>query len=483
MTGQLQETTGASAQYRGAISQPLDRLCEMAAEALGVQSAAIVLQVGAVSRVIASTGLAPRFRSRFWQAEELPYAPDETVTLPDAATRPALGSKLALIGLGATGFFLRTPVTVDPAYVLGLILADPSKSRKPTARQLTLLDEIKGLIRDAFSTHAALLTDPEADVTAAITLAEAVAETNAAPHAAALLDQRLTILAASPAMADILEVPRDRLIGMTHAEVAVPMSDAIGALYRRALETRVSPPDFEVVTEEGEAGRAVYRTTVSPFSPIETRDYFLSVTTREVTEINAREEALARRIGHAAPLPEPSLAFLTETLVERRTIRSRKAISYLTLRAWRSPIREWQIKALKALKANIPPAMPEAIGDEILAEINALVGTAAFRAVVPIPCGHTREGPCLSLEMARTLAGKIGIPVVQAFVTQPTKGTSHPKENTRRPPLVLAVPVQEPVLLIDDVATSGAHIEEAVRLLKPHTGSVLAVAWIGGDSV
>ena len=44
---------------------------------------------------------------------------------------------------------------------------------------------------------------------------------------------------------------------------------------------------------------------------------------------------------------------------------------------------------------------------------------------------------------------------------------------------VLTDKVSGPALLVDDVATSGSHIEEAVKLLRPACGSVLAVAWIG----
>jgi orotate phosphoribosyltransferase len=43
--------------------------------------------------------------------------------------------------------------------------------------------------------------------------------------------------------------------------------------------------------------------------------------------------------------------------------------------------------------------------------------------------------------------------------------------------------VQGPVLLVDDVATSGQHIEEAAHLLREAGANVLAVAWIGGDVV
>lgn len=463
-------------------SQSLDRQCEMAADAVGASMAALVLQVGATSRVIASAGVEPRFRSRQWGADAPPFEASTELVLADATGHAASEAKLAFIGVSKAGFFMRTPVIVGANYALSLVITDTKPRSKPTPRERHLVDDIKALMRDGFTTHAPLLTDPTSDVTAAISLDKAKREASTAPLPVALLDANQTILAASQGMAELVGVPHDKLIGLRHGDVAVPMSDAIGALYRRAIETRLSPPDFEVVTDGSGAVREVFRVSVAPFSPIETRDYFLHVTAQDVTDLQARERALARRIGHDDPLPEPSLAFLSETLVARRAIRSRKSVNYLTLRSWRVPIRDWQIKALRALKANIPAEMPAVIADEMLQEISALVGISAFRAIVPVPCGHDHAGGCLSVEIARALATKLNMPVVQAFTTKPRKGTSHPKENTKRPPLVLTQPVTDPVLLVDDVATSGAHIEEAVKLLRQHTGSVLAMAWISGDS-
>ena len=47
--------------------------------------------------------------------------------------------------------------------------------------------------------------------------------------------------------------------------------------------------------------------------------------------------------------------------------------------------------------------------------------------------------------------------------------------------MTLVEKVPGPVILVDDVATSGAHVEEAVKLLRPVCGAVLAVVWISGD--
>jgi len=45
------------------------------------------------------------------------------------------------------------------------------------------------------------------------------------------------------------------------------------------------------------------------------------------------------------------------------------------------------------------------------------------------------------------------------------------------------IPIFDPVLLVDDVASSGRHMEEAVGLLRQSAEMVLPVAWIAGNAV
>lgn len=175
---------------------------------------------------------------------------------------------------------------------------------------------------------------------------------------------------------------------------------------------------------------------------------------------------------------EPSFVFLIETLIPKRSINTRNSMSYLSLKTWRKPIQPYQIQALRALKENLPPEVAPFIAREILREVETLFGLSAFRAVVPMPCGHARATPCLSLEIARAIEAQSGVQIIRALSTKSRKGSSHPKENLRRPPLVLRQQVSDAVLLVDDVATSGSHMKEAIGLLKPGAGSVLAVAWI-----
>lgn len=445
----------------------------------------LVLHQRDVGRIIASSGLAPQFRSRAWTFDLVSYGPHDRVILPDASQAQDIQHKLHLLGLERAGFYLRAPVAVGAHHVLSLIVADAAP-KTPDAGLMTLLDDVIELMRIEFAALETALRDPDAHVTAAIHLDDvrrSIAERN---EPAALLDAQLRFVAVNKALATHLGRPAAALEGRALTALGEQtMSDSIVALCRRALDTRLSPPDFEIVTASATGERRVLQVALSPFSPIETPDYFLFVSAREISGFLAREETLSRRIdeGGSRRAPhEPSLAFLLETLIERRSIRARNGVHYLTLRSWRAAIRDWQIKALRALKANIPPAMPQTIADEIQVEIEALLGLSAFRVIVPISCGHSAPEQCLSLEIARALSARVGAPVIQAFAFQALAGSSHPKSNLRRPKLKLLTPVHEPVLLVDDVATSGAHLEEAIKLLRPSAGSVLAIAWIGGDA-
>ena len=171
-----------------------------------------------------------------------------------------------------------------------------------------------------------------------------------------------------------------------------------------------------------------------------------------------------------------------ETLIERSPIRARRDMSYLTLRSWRGPIKDYQIKALRALKAAPPDAFVESIAMEIETAVGRVIGKSAFGAVTPMPCGHSRIERCLSVRIAERVAGRLGVPMVEAFESVRRPGVSHPIDNARRPLLRLARGVEAQVLLVDDVATSGRHLEEAVALLRPHAAAVFPVAWIGGES-
>lgn len=177
---------------------------------------------------------------------------------------------------------------------------------------------------------------------------------------------------------------------------------------------------------------------------------------------------------------DPISEFLLDSLVTGTRLHQRNGISYLTLRRWRSGVKQYQIGALRAQKYNPPPLFINAIADEIVAALEVSVGPRACNFVVPIPCSRSAAETCLSILIAEKVAAKLRLPAIRALSIEPAAGASHPITNASRAPMRLIEPIGGSALLLDDVATSGAHIEEGTRLLRPTAGTVFSIAWIGG---
>jgi predicted amidophosphoribosyltransferase len=261
-------------------------------------------------------------------------------------------------------------------------------------------------------------------------------------------------------------------------DLKFPAAAGLSRLFSHALETGVSTPCMDCAfTEAPAAGVAATMRIVG--APVTVADAGPML----VATIDPASAPTAAEAHVLAPKPREATAeFLCKTLVHRRALRSRKDVSYVTLRSWRQPIREHQISALKALKRHAPDSLSGEIAGEIADDVRSLFGAGGFTAVVPVPCGHSPPGSCLSAAVAREVGIALGLPVAHALRLPAERGGSHPKANAKRAAMTLATPLQGPVLLVDDVATSGRHIEEATELLRAKGASVLAVAWIGGDA-
>ena len=201
---------------------------------------------------------------------------------------------------------------------------------------------------------------------------------------------------------------------------------------------------------------------------------------------NAKEQR-SRLAAFAAPddgsnveFPPASTAvvkFLADSLIVNVRLRHRNDISYHAVRRWRAPIKQWQLDAIKALKQTRDPGLIDLMAAELAATARRLYGTLTGVSVTSVPCGNS--GPdCAAQRVAQAVAVRLGIPAIRAFVDIETSGTSHPRRNGSRPPMQLRESPGGPILLIDDVATSGAHVAEAVRLLSRHAPSVLPMVWL-----
>jgi hypothetical protein len=75
-------------------------------------------------------------------------------------------------------------------------------------------------------------------------------------------------------------------------------------------------------------------------------------------------------------------------------------------------------------------------------------------------------GNSFGSRLAVALAERLSLGYLQVWRDRPIRGVSHPKEFRRLPPLdMLAKPIGA-TLVIDDVATSGWHMEEPLTALR-----------------
>ncbi|MBR2536622.1 MAG: hypothetical protein IKE66_11175 [Hyphomicrobium sp.] len=186
----------------------------------------------------------------------------------------------------------------------------------------------------------------------------------------------------------------------------------------------------------------------------------------------------------ASPAPDASIdtsgKFLLSTLLNRTSIRNRKDVAFITLRTWSKTIKDHQIKALTIAKKNPDGNFVDAIAEEIAQQVRKIFGNPRFSVVVPVPCGHSKEHECLSVQIARRVAQLLEVPFDRVFEHVDREGTSHPRKNVMlKPPKLKSTQKFESVLVLDDVATSGRHIELSVMSLRRIADHIAALAWIG----
>ena len=461
----------------------LDRICATAAGICDSQVAILTYNRDGRTRIMASHGIDHRFRVFPFDLATAPYDRKQFVVRYKAGSEAFYQRFGAALGIGVCEFFVRAPVSVSEAHTVSLIACGPTAPKRLSAARLKAMREAAALCHDQLQPYLALLDDDSQHVSALTTSAEVTRSVAESEGMVGLVDDQLKIRALSAPLAQLIGRPADELIGRGVTEIGIHSGDAAAFLFRQAIDTGISPPAYEVIRAHPELGTQVFIVHATPFSPTDTRQYFVYFTVRDVTAFSRREEVLNRRFRaspeEARNYEEPSMRFLLDTLVHRRALRDRNGVSYLTFETWRHSIRNYQIAALKALKQNVPRELSHAVAERVAGDINRLVGLTAFKFIVPMPCSNSSNGSCLSLEIARSLGLLTGLPVLPCLSLPPGGGASHPKKNARRPRMTLVEQINGPALLVDDVATSGSHMEEATKLLRPGCGAVLAVAWIG----
>ena len=184
--------------------------------------------------------------------------------------------------------------------------------------------------------------------------------------------------------------------------------------------------------------------------------------------------------GAAADSFKPLETFLRSTLIRRPNFRSRGDVQYVALNAWRAQVKDVQIEALVAIKTNPSMAFLESIAQDFAAAVRRLGGGGNFDVVVPVPSSHGAAQDGFSERLGCAVAAKIGARYLPALAIPRSKGRSHPKKNAMRMPMRCDVDLRgRNVLVVDDVVTSGSHLEEASKLIRAGAKMTFAMAWVG----
>lgn len=167
----------------------------------------------------------------------------------------------------------------------------------------------------------------------------------------------------------------------------------------------------------------------------------------------------------------------------RLTIYSRNAVSWLATRSWSGATKKADVAALKLAKAKLAPNVIDQAAEEMASTLTKQVGRDREEVCVThVACGHSKRPDCFACRLAEAVAAKLGFTFRKVFKDRFVAGVSHPKEFSKLDPIEIdAIPAEAVVLVVDDVATSGWHMEEALNVLRDAGVTAMGATWIAGN--
>lgn len=178
--------------------------------------------------------------------------------------------------------------------------------------------------------------------------------------------------------------------------------------------------------------------------------------------------------------PRPSA--LAHSLIYRPALFRRNQIRWIAACAWRARSRVVGLAALKQAKRTLDQSIVATAAASITPLIRETFGDKSVDSITCIPCGHSRRGDCFGKQIAQVVATMLELPFLQVFADRPCLGSSHPKQSASLPPLQQIADPPRSTIIIDDVATSGWHLEESMLTLRRLGVAVSSVVWISGAS-
>jgi hypothetical protein len=183
-----------------------------------------------------------------------------------------------------------------------------------------------------------------------------------------------------------------------------------------------------------------------------------------------------------SPQKLPCVSFLFDTLVKKRVLHSRNGIDFITMRTWRGPMKPYQLAALVTLKQGKPNELVRRVASELATAAVNMHGEGNLNCVVPVPGGNSGDTQSFSVLVATEVAALLNIPCEDLLLSpnKPAKpGKSTPRKSANLKPFNVTRGVDGPILVVDDVVSSGKHMEMAISALRQQANAVYGIAWIG----
>lgn len=172
----------------------------------------------------------------------------------------------------------------------------------------------------------------------------------------------------------------------------------------------------------------------------------------------------------------------TSTLVWRPALYARIDMFYVACRVWRASAKARDLRALKQAKISLDPAVIESAAEDVAAVARALLGSLEGWTVTTVAPGHSRVSDNFAVLLSRGVAERMNAPWQRCFKDRFIRGSSHPAQFRYLKPLDWLEQPRTPVLLVDDLATTGFHLREATLKLREAGVPVLAMAWLEGGT-
>jgi PAS domain-containing protein len=367
-----------------------------------------------------------------------------------------------------------------------MTLLDPARSTVARPEKLAIIAQLaelaKSTVRSLLTLESIAAREQAEEDLALTTLCNTAM---ALPLPLFIVDRQARIVGANEVLLRLSEQKLESVLGRRPGEAFCRPEPRLDDLCRNVIESGLTSLGVEITVPNGR----VFNFFCFPVCARSVPKYFACVVVGR-GEAVADSAALSPNASGFRSEPgqtqvstleclEPAGQFLVDTLVFKQALHTRRGCSYVTLRTWRKPIKDYQMRALVALKAALPASFVAQVGEEFAETARTLPGAERIGCVVPVPCGSSARTDCFSAKLARSIAQRLGVPCIEALSGSAETGASHPRKSAKLEAYSVTKRVKGTVLLVDDVASSGRHLELATNALRAARAAVIAMAWIG----